>query len=367
MIAQDLVEQSIPSPRPDASERAASTWHSQMPDDKEMLRAAVELTRDISAARPAIYWPDMLGSAALGYTALAGAILLDNPIAAFACGLLASLALYRALLFIHELTHVHKDALPGFRFAWNLLVGIPLLIPSFMYEGVHTQHHARTRYGTIEDPEYMPLALMKPWSLPVFALTAILLPPALLVRSAVLVPLGVVIPPLRRLVWERASALSINPQYRRRPPEGQFARMVFWQELGCSIWAIAELAASFAYGWRPLAIALCVVSFTAFLNQVRTLVAHLWENDGEAMTVTAQYLDSVNVPPPAVLSPLWAPVGLRYHALHHLLPSMPYHSLSECHRRLSAHLGEDTTYARASYKGLTPLLKRLAGSTMRAR
>ena len=33
-----------------------------------------------------------------------------------------------------------------------------------------------------------------------------------------------------------------------------------------------------------------------FLNQIRTLVAHLWENEGEPMSVTAQFLDSVNVP-----------------------------------------------------------------------
>jgi len=367
MSAQSIVDQTRPTAQPKEPGRAASSWHSQIPDDKEMLRAAVDLTRDLTAARASIYWPDMLASALLGYAALAGAILLTSPLAAFACGVVSALALYRALLFIHELTHIHKDALPGFRFGWNLLVGVPMLIPSFMYEGVHTQHHARTRYGTAEDPEYMPLALMKPWSLPLFAITAILLPPSLLVRSALLVPLGVVFPPLRKLVWERLSSLSINPQYRRRKPEDAFARMVFWQELGCSVWAIGLLAASFAYGWRPLLIALCIVSFTAFLNQVRTLVAHLWENDGETMTVTAQYLDSVNVPPPAMLSPLWAPVGLRYHALHHLLPSMPYHSLAECHRRLTAHLGADTTYTRASYAGLMPLLGRLAGSTMRAR
>ena len=48
---------------------------SLVPDDMELLRAAVELTRDISAARPGIYWPDMLLSAALGYGALAGAIM----------------------------------------------------------------------------------------------------------------------------------------------------------------------------------------------------------------------------------------------------------------------------------------------------
>ncbi|WP_159980307.1 MULTISPECIES: fatty acid desaturase [unclassified Novosphingobium] len=364
MNAQNAIDLTTNDPRDSAQ---SSTWHSQMPDDKEMLRAAVELTRDISAARPGIYWTDMLASTAVGYGALAGAILVGNPLIAVLLGVLSALALYRALLFIHELTHIHKDALPGFRFTWNLLVGIPMLIPSFMYEGVHTQHHARSRYGTLEDPEYLPLALMKPWSLPVFALTAILLPPALLVRSALLVPLGALIPPLRTQVWGRASALAINPQYRRRKPEGEFARMVFWQELSCSVWALSIVAASIAWGWRPLVIALCVVSLTAFLNQVRTLVAHLWENDGEAMTVTAQYLDSVNVPPPALLSWLWAPVGLRYHALHHLLPSMPYHSLAEAHRRLGAHLSDSSTYRKASYPGLSPLLARLARSTMTAR
>lgn len=366
MIAQDVIDLN-PARAAQAPDRPGALRKSETPDDKEMLRAAVELTRDISAALPEIYWPDMLVSAAVGYGALAGAILLDNPWAAGASGVLAALALYRALLFIHELTHIHKDALPGFRFAWNLLVGIPLLTPSFMYEGVHTLHHARTRYGTAEDPEYLPLALMKPWSLPVFALTAILLPFALLVRSALLVPLGAVFPPLRRLVWERFSALAINPRFRRRPPEGDFARMVFWQELGASLWAVALVASTFALGWRPLLIALGVISLTAFLNQVRTLVAHLWENDGDPMTVTAQYLDSVNVPPPAPLTPLWAPVGLRYHALHHLLPSMPYHSLGEAHRRLSRHLGADTTYAQAGHAGLLPLMSRLAGSTLRRR
>lgn len=333
-------------------------------DDMAMLRAAVERTRDISEARAAIYWPDMLLSATLGYAALAGAILLDGMAIRIGCGLVSVFALYRALLFIHELTHIHKDALPGFRFVWNLLVGIPLLTPSFMYEGVHTLHHARTRYGTPDDPEYLPLALMKPATLPSFILIALILPPALLLRNAILVPLGAILPPLRRLVWERFSSLSINPAFRRRPPEGAMKTMVFWQELGTMLWAWALLTLAWLASWQPLAIALAVTSGAAVLNQIRTLVAHLWRNDGQAMTVTAQYLDSVNVPPPALLSPLWAPVGLRYHATHHLLPSMPYHSLGEAHRRMCAELGEQSTYSAASYPGLMPLVAQLVRSTM---
>lgn len=361
MNTQDTIDMATPHP---ATGPAAPAPHG-IADDKVMLRAAVELTQDIAAARAGIYWPDMLASAAIGYAGMAGAILAPNGWLAAACALISVLALYRALLFIHELTHIHRDALPGFRFGWNLLVGIPLLIPSFMYEGVHTLHHARTRYGTAEDPEYLPLALMKPWTLPVFLITAILLPPALLIRSALLVPLGAIVPPLRQLVWGRASALSINPAFRRRPPEGEFRRLVFWQEFGATLWSFVLIASVFVFGWKPLAIALGILSAVAVLNQVRTLVAHLWQNQGDAMTVTAQFLDSVNVPPPGIAAYLWAPVGLRYHALHHLLPSIPYHSLAEAHDRLSSHLGSNGTYARAGYAGLFPLVARLLRSTMR--
>lgn len=355
------IDQEAPKPRAEAVRKL------KVPDDMAMMRAAKELTSDIAEAKPGIYWPDMLLSVGVGYAALAGTILLTNPLAVAACAVIAVLLLYRALLFIHELTHIHRNALPGFRTAWNLLVGIPMLTPSFMYEGVHTLHHARTRYGTVEDPEYLPLALMKWWSLPSFILIALLAPPALLFRFAVLNPLGLIFPPVRKLVWERFSALSINPDFRRRPPEGEFRGRVLYQEIGGTIWSFVLLGSTAYIGWRPLLVALAVFSAVAVFNQLRTLVAHLWENDGEAMTVTGQYLDSVNVPPPSPWAGLWAPVGLRYHALHHLMPSMPYHSLGEAHRRLRAHLGPDSTFEKANHPGMIALVVRIARSTMRPR
>jgi fatty acid desaturase len=334
------------------------------PDDKTMLRAAAALPRELLVARASVYWPDFLASVFIGYGALAVAIFTDSTVVMLLAGLLSALALYRAAGFTHELTHIRNGALPGFRFAWNALIGIPFLIPSFMYEEVHTHHHARTRYGTVEDPEYLPLALMKPWSLPLFIIASALAPVAVLFRFAVLSPLSLVIPPLRRQVVSAYSALAINPAYRRRPPEGEFKRMWLVQETAASLWAIGILTASALYGWRPLLIGMAVFSGLAVINQLRTLVAHLWENEGEPMTVTGQYLDSVNVPPPDIFSPLWAPVGLRYHALHHLLPSMPYHSYGEAHRQLVAALGLESTYTKANHPGLFVLVFRIARSTM---
>ena len=359
MTAIESIDRNAATRKAPAAATLATT-----PDDMVMLRAAAELAREFARAKGAVYWPDFLASAALGYGALATVILSGNIVVALIAALVAMLALYRAESFIHELTHIRKGALPGFRFGWNLLVGIPLLTPSFLYEGVHTQHHAKTRYGTVDDPEYLPLALMKPWSLPLFIVVAALAPIALLFRFAVLTPLALIVPGLRRTIDERYSALSINPAYRRRPPEGAFKRMWRWQEAGASLWAIGILSASAAYGWRPLLIALAVFSGMAVINQLRTLVAHLWENEGEAMTVTGQYLDSVNVPPPGILAEGWAPVGLRYHALHHLLPSVPYHALAQAHRRLAAVSGTDSTYARSNHRGMIPLVARIARSTM---
>jgi fatty acid desaturase len=275
------------------------------------------------------------------------------------------LALYRAMSFIHELTHLRADELPGFKFAWNTLIGVPFLVPSFLYEGVHNVHHLQQRYGTPEDPEYLPLA-RGPWrGLIGFVAAAALAPLGAFLRFAVLAPLSLLIPRLRETVVARLSAMAINPGFRRRDVAA--ARTAAWraQEIACWLWswALVGLALSGGPGFRTVATGVGVLAVATVVNQVRTLVAHAWDSDGEPMSLEAQVLDSVNVPPPGWLPALWAPVGLRYHALHHLAPRVPYHSLAEAHRRLARELSEDSPYRGAQYRGLGHALGALVQRT----
>ena len=72
-----------------------------------------------------------------------------------------------------------------------------------------------------------------------------------------------------------------------------------------------------------------------------------------------QLLDSINYPRHPFLSSLWAPVGLRFHALHHLFPSLPYHNLAKAHQRLMAELPAYSPYRLTNSPSLTASLVRL--------
>ncbi|WP_434384235.1 fatty acid desaturase family protein [Melittangium boletus] len=339
--------------------------------DEQLARTAGRLTRDLHHARPVLYWTDLLFSSTLGYAGLLLAMSArGGPWLRLGAGMLAAFALYRGVSFIHELTHLKASAVPGFWWGWNVLIGVPLLLPSFAYEGVHNLHHVPSRYGTARDPEYLPLAHMRPVSLVLFLVVSALVPVGLWSRFAVLGPLSWFWPRLRRLVVERASSLIIETGFRREPPVGRRKWEWWGLELACTLWAwtVLALVAMGVIAPRAFGVFLVVASAVAVLNQVRTLVAHLWENDGRPMSVTAQFLDSVNVPPPGVLAVLWAPVGLRYHALHHLLPGLPYHALGQAHRRLVEAMPPPALYPRASHPGLGTLLRRLfARSAVTAR
>lgn len=331
--------------------------------ERNLVGAAHKLCADLVTARPAIYWADLIATSLVAYAGFAGAVLLPGLALKSLAFVISALAFYRGVSFLHEVSHLRPQDVPGFKTGYNVLIGVPFLVPSLMYEGVHNLHHAKTRYGTIKDPEYMPLAHQSIWHVLGFVAISALAPFGLLIRFAILAPIGLVVPPFRKILAERFSALAINPQFRRDVPTGAQRRLWIWLDTLCSIWAVTLVALTIAgvisqtVFWTGLALG----SAVAVVNQFRTLVAHHWENEGEEMTPTEQFLDTVNVPPPSTLPMLWAPVGLRYHALHHLLPRLPYHNLGAAHARLMEMLPEGARYREGNSKGFWEVVARLVG------
>jgi len=324
---------------------------------------ARELVRELMKPKLAIYWADFLFHIALGWTAFGFALRFApfSP-AQIGLGVVAALALYRAVIFIHELAHRREVAFEPFRRVWNVLCGFPLLVPSFTYHGVHNDHHTRNIYGLAADGEYLDFATAGRGAVCRYPLLSFVLPLVLIVRFLVFAPLSLLHPAIRRLIWERCSSLAIDMGYRRRPASERERRIWNRYEVFTFLYAATALGLGLA-GVLPLAFfglwyGVAVLIF--WLNSLRTLAAHRYRNrDDHVMALEEQYLDSVDVPGHPLWTSLWAPVGLRYHATHHLFPSLPYHALGEAHRRLTTRLPESGLYRAATRNSLRDALATL--------
>jgi fatty acid desaturase len=310
-------------------------------------REARQIIQDLFRHNALIYWTDFLLSLSIAYGAVA--LYLTRPafsplyLAAFA---VAAFALFRCGVFIHEIVHMPRGRLPVFRIAWNVLFGLPTLTPSFTYEN-HVDHHNPRRFGTAQDGEYLPLGAPPVRKVIIYLLQVPLLPALAIFRFLVLTPVSFLHPRVRRVVLERASSFVINPSYRRMVPPGErrpASSIALEIAIFLELTLIFGLLASGRLAWTVAAELYVLAMCAAGLNWVRTLAAHRYRNTGAAMSFDEQIADSLNFAGGSLLTVLLFPVGLRYHALHHWFPALPYHSLGRAHRRLMARLPADSPY-----------------------
>lgn len=317
------------------------------------LDAMRSRVRDLLEPTAWRYWTDFLFHISLAWAAFAVTVCarLGSPLQ-IAAYLVTIFALYRSVIFIHELTHLNRARFNAFRWTWNLLCGMPVLLPSFTYSGVHNEHHKKRVYGTADDGEYYPFASRSPLGIIGFLALNAVIPALLAIRFVLLTPCGWISPRLHRLLWRHASSMTIDAAYQRTPSDRDE-----------SDWQLQELLA-FVYGasaialaclgilaWQVLAVWYVAMAGGLTINAIRTLAAHRYRNQpGRAMSISEQFLDSSDIPGFGYLTELWAPIGLRYHATHHLFPSMPYHNLGTAYRRLSQAF--PTVYTQATRRGL---------------
>ena len=204
-----------------------------------------------------------------------------------------------------------------------------------------------------------------------YAIGSLFLPAALALRFGIIAPLSWVFPGLRRLTIERFSALIINHQYVRRASMDRAAHLqemaataVVWGSI--LLWRAGVLPGAAFGSWYAVA------TFASLINVVRTLASHRYDHDVVAgpaghlpsLTMTEQLLDTCTIRADGGIAgmlvaswrEMWAPVGLRYHALHPWIPSLPYHNLGRAHRLLLSTLTPDAPYVTTQYPAIAAVV-----------
>jgi fatty acid desaturase len=325
--------------------RPASLSPVQPQNAAKSINEARILVQDLFTPRPIIYWADLILTLAIGYSM--AALYFRSPLLSAQQGIglvVAGFALFRAGSYVHEITHMRAGEMLGFRIGWNLLCGVPLIMPSHFYEN-HIDHHKSHHYGTSQDGEYLPLGAGRFRDIVCFFAQVPLLPAYIALRL-LFAPLTFVHPKVRNWVLEHMSSYVINFRYRLHVAPSAPRKTWAALELACSL-RVAIMLGVVAAGLFPitrLVLMYCLATFVLLLNYIRNLVAHRYQNTGGQMSHAEQLADSINITGHWFWTELFFPLNLRYHALHHLFPRIPYHNLGIAHRRLMEGLPADSIY-----------------------
>jgi fatty acid desaturase len=326
------------------------------------IKRVRELVSDLRTPRPGIYFADLILCASFGWGAFVVA-LQDGPSALRLLALtMAVFLLYRTLAFIHEI--FHQQAMTGFRMLWHAVSGGPLLLPFLLYLPIHQAHHNSKTYGTKNDGEYDQFKGRFAAASTKLFLLNLAMPLALWVRFAVLTPLTVVFPPIRDKVIPEFVHMALRLPYRAPAIKESARAEAMTVEWWCFAYAWGWVALGGLLGWHIVAAWVLLVIAIATLNTIRTLGGtHLYVEKTEGRGTRGQLLDSLNVDSRTPLTLLLCPVGLRFHALHHVAPYLPYHALPAAHSRLKKQLSASSEYHQVTVRSVSEGITRLRKAT----
>lgn len=295
--------------------------------------------------RPILYWCDFLLSSFLGnlfiYFSVIAASFSVQQVFYIS---LSTIFLFRSALFVHEDSHFGSK-IKGFTWGYNLIFGFLHKLPSYSYQP-HRQHHAVNTYGTINDPEYDLIIDRPAFTLLLPFVSMALIPIFSLIRYG-FIPL--ILPFIgdqgRSWVYIHISTLVMNLQFKRNLPTKEERKDWYIQDFFCCIYntVLFVLMILGVLPWKLLWVWLAVMYVVYVINFYRVITSHTYLSRFNKTTFKQQILDSINIP--SIFWSMWLyPVGLKYHALHHMYPNIPYHNLGKAHKWLISELPDKHPY-----------------------
>jgi fatty acid desaturase len=326
--------------------------------DFKDIELARKLVENLYTPRLSIYWLDLILTSVVAWSSFALAcnakpLSLQMWIAAT----ISVFAFYRGSAFVHELSHLNPKRIHGFATIWNLIIGVPLLYPDFLYVGLHSEHHRLSTYGTDKDPQYLPSEVTR--KLVVNALIQSVLAPGLLAfRFLLLSFFGLLYSPFHNFLEQHASASGMNKKYCRKVSPEERRHIITIELLIVGIWScFIFLACIKIISWHIFTIWYAVMAGILLISTLEGLREHRFQPENSPPSITAQLLDSNNTN--TFFAVFWGPVGFRFHALHHLFPNIPYHNLPIAHQRLMEGLPTGSIYHQANSSSMWHSLKTL--------
>jgi fatty acid desaturase len=294
---------------------------------REKLDLRIALA-DLFPVSPVYIRFDFLVSVFVGWGAFAVSIRSSGLTSALFL-VVAALAFFRVTMFMHPIHHLPRKFKAPMVRLFNFAFGIPFLLPFFIYQDTHVAHHTPKKFATEEDPEYLPFARLPRWRIVLFLGSAFLIPILLFFRFGILSFVSWIHPRFRAYTLKKLSALSLSSRFER--PLSALAPRWIGQELGASLFAWTLIGLAFAGHFSLVGHWFAVAWTCSLLNAFQFLGLHRYEgaDDPEIGGASGDSVTHLGI-----FAPIWAPVGQRYHALHHLFPTLPYHSMGEAHRRI---------------------------------
>lgn len=252
--------------------------------------------------------------------------------------LVCAICFYRAIAFTHELVHLKKGAVPGFFMVWHMLCGIPLLAPHFLYRAIHVTHHSKKNYGKESDGEYIGFGICSKWLIVGHLLYNFLIPIFSIFRFTIIAPLSLASNKFRVFVMSNMSFMGLRFAFSRVIPVKR-ADVVEWYlaEFSCCllVWLVFYWVATGAVSSVILSNWYIVMVCILTMNSLRSLGAtHWYVSNGGTLSFTDQIGDSISISNKSLFTKILCPVETQYHALHHMFPSIPYHSLGKAYEHL---------------------------------